>query len=310
MTIHRIPKYPSKMPTAIFLDSGGVINDNAQRAPQWLRYLGEFLPTTALGGTAQAWSMANAQIVRPFFSRWYEFMTQATELAAQAQAANSNNKNGIETNVYRIFERLHLLIWIKEMCRAAFSQVPELETKVLPTLTDEDLLEIAQSAQKYAIERVKAAYPGAVETIHLLGESKEYKLFTSSGDCFEDLEIILKGLGVFECFDAIYGSDKVNCLKMSALYYEKVFEQLGINVVKRDDAGEVVSSTDGEEEVVVLDDSDKVLRWARAHGARTVLITETELNLSLEVNRHIDYQLRSLSELPALLDSWREHLEN
>ncbi|KAF9190633.1 hypothetical protein BGZ51_008380 [Haplosporangium sp. Z 767] len=302
------------MPTAIFLDSGGVINDNAQRAPQWFRYLGEFLPTTALGGTAQVWGMANAQIIHSFFSRWYEFMAQATELAAQAQAANSSsdnsNKNSIETNVYKIFERVQLLIWINEMCRAAFSQVPDLEAKILPMLTDEDLLEIARSAQRYAIERVKAAYPGAVETIRLLGESKEYRLFTSSGDSFEDLEIILKGLGVFECFDAIYGSDKVNCLKMSPLYYEKVFEQLGINIVKRDDAGEVVSSADEREEVVVLDDSDKALRWARAHGARTILITETELDLSLEVNRHIDYQLRSLSELPALLDSWRRHFEN
>ncbi|KAF9948244.1 hypothetical protein BGZ72_009809 [Mortierella alpina] len=325
MTVQKdTAKYPSKMPAAIFLDSGGVINDNAQRAPQWLQYLGEFLPTTVLGGTAQVWRQANFQIIKPFFSRWYEYMAQANELASQAaqvqtqtQAqAQAQEGSVVENNVSLIFERLHLLIWIKEMCKVAASQLPELETRILPSLTEDDLFQIAKSAHLYAIHRVQAAFPGAVETIRELASSPlGFRVYTSSGDSSEDLEIILRGLGVFECFDAVYGADKVNCLKMSPLYYEKVFAQAGVRVVARDSCnGQVVKNRSDEEEedrdeVVVLDDSEKALRWAHVHGARTVLITDTELDLTLETNRHIDYQLRALSDLPGLLESWRVHLE-
>ncbi|KAF9572429.1 hypothetical protein EC968_009907 [Mortierella alpina] len=314
-------KYPSKMPAAIFLDSGGVINDNAQRAPQWLQYLGEFLPTTVLGGNANVWRQANAQIIKPFFSRWYDYMAQANELAAQLQTqATADGRHQDESgvvNVSMVFERLHLLIWIKEMCKVAASQLPELETRILPSLTEEDLFQIARNAHLYAIHRVKADFPGAVETIRELASSssssqQEFRLYTSSADSSEDLEIILRGLGVFECFHAVYGADKVNCLKMSPLYYEKVFAQVGVRVVSRDaGTGQVVDNDGVEEardEVVVLDDSEKALRWAHVHGARTVLITDTELDLTLEANRHIDYQLKALSELPALLDAWRVHL--
>ncbi|KAF9276215.1 hypothetical protein BGZ68_010193 [Mortierella alpina] len=299
-------KYPSKMPTAIFLDSGGVINDNAQRAPQWLQYLGEFLPTTVLDGTEQVWRQANMQIIKPFFSRWYEYMAQANELAAQAQV---QAQEGSVVNVSLLFERLHLLIWIKEMCKVAASQLPELETRTLPSLTEDDLFQIARSAHLYAIHRVKADFPGAVETIRELASSSNrhgFRVYTSSGDSSEDLEIILRGLGVFECFHAVYGADKVNCLKMSPLYYEKLFAQVGVRVVSRDGGME---DEEDRDEVVVLDDSEKALRWAHVHGARTVLITDADLDLTLEINQHIDFQLKALSDLPALLDAWRLHLE-
>jgi hypothetical protein len=42
----------------IFLDDGGVMNDNSQRASQWQRLVSEFfLPL--LGGTKEAWIEAN-----------------------------------------------------------------------------------------------------------------------------------------------------------------------------------------------------------------------------------------------------------
>ncbi|KAF9348165.1 hypothetical protein BGX26_000398 [Mortierella sp. AD094] len=323
-------KYPTKMPSAIFLDSGGVINDNAKRAPQWIRYLGEFLPTTVLGGTAQVWGQANAEIVKPFFSQWHSYMEQAIEIAtkAQARAIEEEGKGrelvesgqDRETNVYWIFERLQLLIWIKEMCKVAFPHVPELESKIMPSLSDDDFFEIARSAHLYSIQRVKADYPGAVDTIRKLRTNDittpsqfNHKLYTSSGDCFEDLEYILKGIDVFDCFDEIYGSDKVNCLKTSPKFYVKVFERVGVRVISRgdgdDSSSDDVGSNQDRDEIVVLDDSIKALRWARAVGARTVLVTDVELDLSLEQYSHIDYQIKALSELPDLLGSWKVHLE-
>ncbi|KAI1316244.1 hypothetical protein EDD11_010291 [Mortierella claussenii] len=338
MTVSTTPKYPSKMPSAIFLDSGGVINDNAKRAPQWLRYLGEFFPTTPLSGTPLVWAHANAQLIRPFFSRWYEYMAQATDLAAQAQTkaieekiqdrARIESGQDRSLNVCWIFERLHLLIWIKEMCRVAGPSVEGLD-EVVSQLTEEDLFQIARSAHVYVIERVKAAYPGAVDTIRQLSEDRHglvasspsssvwtYKLCSSSGDSSEDLEHIFKGLGVLECFDEVFGSDKVNCLKTSPAYFEKVFARVGVRPVVRDALTGGVVAVDGvsefatADEVLVLDDSSKALKWARATGARTVLVRSIDepLDLSLEENRHVDYQIKALSELPGLLESWKAHL--
>ncbi|KAG0366057.1 hypothetical protein BC939DRAFT_451775 [Gamsiella multidivaricata] len=316
MTVQKNTACPSKMPSAIFLDSGGVINDNAQRAPQWIRYLGEFLPTTVLGGTAEVWGMANVQVIRPFFRRWGDFMIQAHVEAglAQANAIQAGKdadqvRSGCdkETNVYTVFERIHLLVWIEEMVQLAAPHVPGLML-VWENLSVDDAFQIARSAHLYAIQRVKADYPGAVDTIRSLSMGP-YKLYTSSADSSEDLEIVLKGLGVFECFDAVYGSDRVNCLKMSPLYYTRVFDQVGVHVVERDAEGNAERMDSGDE-VVVLDDNVKALSWARSLGARTVLITGEELDLSLRQYRGVvDYQLRSLAELPALLESWRAQLE-
>lgn len=339
-----LKKYPTKMPTAIFLDSGGVINDNAKRAPQWVRYLGEYLPTTVLGGNAQVWGMANVEMIGPFFRRWHEFMDQATLLAAQARdrekamttvVDGSSGKEGEreETNVYRIFERLHLLIWIKEMCQIASRHLPvndPLLSKILPSLTDDDLFRIAKSAHVYAIQRVRADFPGALSAIRSIKAMPEgLKLYTSSADSFEDLETILGGLGVLEEFDGVFGADKVDCLKNSDEYYRRVFEAVGVRrvVSRKEDVAisdgsqqgcikekyDVKNDDDNEEEetveVVVVDDSVKALKCARVHGARTVLITSSdeEMDLSLRDNRHVDYQLKALADLPALLDSWREH---
>ena len=42
----------------VFLDDGGVMNDNGTRASQWQRLVSEFF-VPLLGGTAEAWSHAN-----------------------------------------------------------------------------------------------------------------------------------------------------------------------------------------------------------------------------------------------------------
>lgn len=315
------------MPAAIFLDSGGVINDNKLRAPQWVRYLGEFFPTTILGGTAEIWGQANQQSFGTFFARWEEYMIQATELAAvaqaQAQATDNGSSNARSQNVYWIFERIQLLAWIKAMIEVAADKVPGLAEKVMPELTDNDLFELARAAHLYTITRVKADFPGAVETIRTLGRLRRgsevendkkmpFKLCTSSGDSIEDLQEILGGLGVLDCFDELYGSDRVLCLKRSPLFYERIFADVGIRVKSRDVTPQEKENKEEEEyeEIVVVDDSIKALKWARAQGARTVLISNKgDLDLSLECYSHIDYQLKTLADLPALLESWRMQLE-
>lgn len=144
---------------------------------------------------------------------------------------------------------------------------------------------------------------------------KRYRLFTSSGDCFDDLEVILKGIGAFEYFEQIYGSDRVNYLKVSPIYYERIFSREGIRVVSRRDAStkvgvaQKVLEMEESDEVIVIDDSEKALKWAGSLGARTVIIADEDVDLSLPHLAHIDYHLSSLSELPALLESWKDYFE-
>ncbi|KAG0362584.1 hypothetical protein BG005_004931 [Podila minutissima] len=316
------PQFPTKMPTAIFLDSGGVINDNRRRAPQWLHHLGEFFPTTHLGGTAVAWSNANRQVVKTFFNRWHEYMQQATD-----EASSNSENDGEGPNVAVIFERIHLTEWMKQMCNCVAESLPELKEH-LPGLSDQNLFVLAKQAYQYTLQRVQADFPGAVDTIRKLSEEtvgtsdgemrKRYRLFTSSGDSSDDLEVILKGIGAFEYFKRIYGSDRVNYLKVSPVFYERIFAREGICVVSRDastvgEAGadqRVLEQEESINEVIVIDDSEKALKWARSLGARTVIIDdEDRVDLSLPHLAHIDYRLSSLSDLPALLESWKDHFE-
>ena len=52
----------------IFLDDGGVINDNAVRGPQWQRLVGRFL-SPRLGGEPEAWAQANKVVAERIWSR-------------------------------------------------------------------------------------------------------------------------------------------------------------------------------------------------------------------------------------------------
>ena len=68
-------------PVAIFLDDGGVLNDNARRGPQWQRLIGEFMTTMpfGLGGTAEAWAEANPIVFR---NVWADLMNRRPEFSS------------------------------------------------------------------------------------------------------------------------------------------------------------------------------------------------------------------------------------
>ena len=50
-------------PPALFLDDGGVLNDNSLRGPKFLRLIADFMPAW-MGGSAEEWAKAN-QVVFP-----------------------------------------------------------------------------------------------------------------------------------------------------------------------------------------------------------------------------------------------------
>jgi FMN phosphatase YigB (HAD superfamily) len=212
----------------IFLDDGGVINDNTRRAPQWRRLVGEFFPPR-LGGTAAQWSAANEAMFPGLLERFI------ARIAAW-DVATSDYKQEIEINN---------IDWLHSMCDEAGIPAPD---------TDEDCLTLAQEATHFIMARVRADCPGAVDTVRWLAE--RYPVRTASNGASFELEMIYEPLGITSCFQRLYGPDLVGHPKTSRRYYDRVFENAGVE-----------PST-----ALVLDDNSNCIAWAREAGAQTLLV--------------------------------------
>ncbi len=78
----------------IFLDDGGVMNDNEVRGPQWQHLVAEFF-VPKLGGTPDAWTAANEQVITR--------MLRADLWQARLRAAPD----------YRSFDRHYQIDWLR-----------------------------------------------------------------------------------------------------------------------------------------------------------------------------------------------------
>lgn len=182
----------------IFLDDGGVMNDNRKRGPQWQCLVSEFF-VPLLGGTPEAWMEANRIVV----DRLLEPVTWQTRL----QLATD----------YKSFDRVYQIDWLREMCELVGIVVPE----------EEECFELAHRATAFIIPRVQASFPGVTDTIrtlHRLG----YTLHTASGEPSIELAGHLQGMGVRNYFECLYGPDLIDTFKNGPAYYERIFADLGI----------------------------------------------------------------------------------
>lgn len=182
----------------VFLDDGGVMNDNAIRGPQWQRLLGEFF-TPRLGGTREAWAEANFAVITQLF--------QPESWTARAQVASN----------YREYERAYYLVWLGEMCRHVG----------VPTPPEQEILTLSLEATAFVTRRVRSAYPGVIEAIRTLKQDG-YELHTASGEASTDLKGYLEGMGVLDCFGRLYGPDLIDMPLKDSVYYERVFADLNI----------------------------------------------------------------------------------
>lgn len=234
----------------IFLDDGGVMNDNIQRGPQWQRLVGEFF-MPLLGGTAEAWSEANRMVV--------ERLLEPSAWEARLQLASS----------YASFDRAYQLDWLGEMCELVGVPVPPAE----------ECFQLACRATAFIIPRVRAAFPGVVDTIRALYQ-QGYTLHTASGEPSTDLDGHLHGMGVRDCFGCLYGPDLIDTFKTGPEYYERIFADLALT----------------PSDALVVDDSPRALDWATQVGARAVLISKTPPS-ETSAAMHI----QSLVELPEII---------
>ncbi len=216
----------------IFVDDGGVMNDNRLRAPEWRRLLGEFFPPR-LGGSAEEWGEANRVYTEGLWKDGRTWADYAGDLWQQGGES------------YEGFHRLYQIEWLHGMCRLLD----------LPLPLEDDAVALANAASAYITPRVRAALPGVVEAIGALKE-EGYTLHTASGEWSLELDGYLRGMGVRSCFDRLYGADLVDRLKDGPEYYRRIL------------ADSAVAPSDA----VFVDDQPAVVGWIREVGARTVLV--------------------------------------
>ncbi len=182
----------------IFLDDGGVMNDNRTRALQWQRLVGEYF-VPLLGGSPEAWSRANRLVTDRLFE------PDAWRRRVQAAAD------------YRSFDRDYQVEWLRGMCGLVGIETPP----------EEECLRLARRAAVFIPRRVQAAFPGVVGSIRAL-HRQGYSLHTASGESSIELGGYLQAMGVRDCFGRLYGPDLIDTLKEGPEYYERIFADLGI----------------------------------------------------------------------------------
>jgi len=175
----------------IFIDDGGVMNDNSLRGPQWQRLVGEYLEPK-LGGSRAAWAEANKTVVEREMARFGEVPSGKS---------------------YLDFWREEELRWIREMCDLVEVDAPG---------TDEDCSRLSRATNSYVIAGVESAIPGAVDAIRSL-HGMGYTLYTASGEYSLDLQGYLAAMGVRQLFERIYGPDLINTWKGGRQYYDRIF---------------------------------------------------------------------------------------
>ena len=182
--------------TTLFIDDGGVMNDNARRGPEWRRLVAEFF-VPILGGSPAMWEAANRIVID--------------------RVIQEVSTPGIGEQDYLRWYDAYLLRWMREMA----------EIVGVPTPEDAQSLKLTKEAHAYITERVRSAYPNATAAIQLLHRTG-FRLFTASNEHSRELDGYLRGMGIRHLFETLYGPDLVNMGKYSSEYYRRVFAHSGV----------------------------------------------------------------------------------
>jgi HAD superfamily hydrolase (TIGR01509 family) len=187
---------------ALFLDDGGVLNDNSLRGPEWERLIGEYL-SPRLGGARSRWAEANSVVFAAQLRRW------ETWVAEQDSSSFADFFTSREERVR----------WMRGMCERVGIALP----------SDDECHALAVETGDYVMPRVRCAYDGAAETVAALAASG-YRLFTASSGTHRELDACLTGMGVRHYFgERLYGPDIVQKHKHTADYYRRIFEDAGVD---------------------------------------------------------------------------------
>ena len=185
---------------AIFIDDGGVMQDNETRGQQWLQFLPEYL-IPIYGGEAEQWAESNKEVLRQQMPRFIN-------------GTGFPDVGGfIEIRAAMAVESVHIM----------FNHVG-----IAPPSSDTECFALYQSYNEYVIKRVRSDPPGTVEAIRSLA-TDGYRLYTASGSESVQIHLMLDVLGVRNLFIETYGPDLVDTHKGSSNYYRLILEHAGEN---------------------------------------------------------------------------------
>ena len=185
---------------AIFLDDGGVMNDNERRGIQWRHHLAEYL-VPRYGKSHAEWELANTEVI----TRQFKLFIRGIGFPVLGGYRAARRKMSIE--------------WVRDMFQIVGVPAPR---------GDEECLRIYRASTDYVIQRLTTDFPGAVQAIRSLHEL-DYKLYTASGTDSCDIEVFLDGMGVKDLFTQIGGPDLTDTHKGSHHYYEGIMAHAGVS---------------------------------------------------------------------------------
>jgi FMN phosphatase YigB (HAD superfamily) len=205
----------------LFFDDGGVLNDNKARGPKWQKLIGEWF-SPKYGGDEQKWGEANIAVI---------------ERETRTIDDIINNQEEID---YSMVKRELDQAWLEGMFRYMSIDFPQ------KSEYDKILAEIIGFIAPKAI----APYPGIISVIYEI--YKKYgSLNTASNESSDMLKLYLSGMGLLSCFSNLYGPDLVNTFKSSPTYFNRIFEQLGIE----------------PSQVIIIEDRPTVINYINQIGA-------------------------------------------
>jgi FMN phosphatase YigB (HAD superfamily) len=189
----RAPASPVRV---VFLDDGGVLNDNDRRAVEWRRLLGEFF-APRLGGTPEAWGEANRGVYEGIWDDWRRLQHRGEEPGPSWWPDQDER-------------------WLGGMCERVGVPVPA------------DVQATVRASRAHVMAHIDCAYPDAapaMREMHALG----IRLHLASGGQTDELEPYLRRMGVWELIDRPYGTDLLGANKVGRRYYERIVEDSGVD---------------------------------------------------------------------------------
>ena len=188
------------MSFAIFFDDGGVLNDNAIRAPQWKAHCGEFFHSR-FGGDPEVWGEAN----------------QKTMIALEIHGIDPKKIDEDYMTYYKKFKSE----WVIKLFEEAERSIP-------PKVEHEKIFD---TALEYVWPKVHSAIPGIIESIKIL-HSKGFVLYTSTALPSREIKMILEGMDIKDFFSGFYGPDLINTRKFSPTFFDAIFKDIKLDSTK------------------------------------------------------------------------------
>ncbi len=180
----------------VFLDDGGVLNDNERRAPEWRRLLGEYF-APRFGGKPEAWSEANRVVYGGILEDWERARASGAEPGPDWFPSQDHR-------------------WLTGM----FDGVG------LPWPADID--GTIRASRAHVVAHIDCAYPDAAPAMRAL-KAMGVTLHLASGGTSGELEPYMRRMGVWELIDRPYGADLLGAAKASVRYYERIAADSGVD---------------------------------------------------------------------------------